>query len=337
MKKLFKLILVFILVALLFAVIQFARNRSTPQETEPGEKTTEQFSLKVDEPQPNFYTQTGTITVVGETSPNILLVASVSGDGQTVKASNDGKFSFPLSLNPGYNQLTVTVQSLQGEEKSYQSDLFFDDKPYISPKIATGEAKIATSVATNAALKKTVEDISTIKELAKYKMAAGLVKNYLRNVIEVTTENGSQTLVIQDKAVFVLTSKNKIGKLSDIQSGNFLIALGKPNSQDILETETVLIYPDKPKDSNLAIFGHVLDVEEGTLTIEKQNGETIELSFDEKSINPKLGQKVAIWATGDDKGITAQKILAFDDPNFEPKNATFSASPSASPSAKPKK
>jgi hypothetical protein len=336
MKKISKIILFFTVILIGFAAFQILKNKSIPTNTNQ-ETETESFPLKIDEPQPDFYTQTGTITVVGKTSPNSLLVAASFGDGQAIRVGQEGKFNFPISLDPGYNKLTVTVQNDKNEEKTYQADLFFDDKPYISPKVATDEAKIATRVATNEALKETVKEISDKRELAKYKMAAGLVKNYLKNVIEIATQNGSQTLDTQNDTVFVQTVKDKSAKFSDVQNGNFLVALGKPNSQNILETEAVLIYPGQPQDTNLSIFGHILKVEKGTLTIEKQNSETIELSFDEKGANPKLGQKVAIWATRDDKGTTAQKILAFDDPDFETKNATFSASPSASPSPKLKK
>jgi|GEM_PF-3974919 len=330
MKKTSKIILIFAIILICFAVFQILKNKSIPTNTTKKTET-EPFPLKIDEPQPDFYTQTGTITIVGKTSPNSLLVAASFGDGQAIRVGQEGNFNFPISLGPGYNKLTITVQNDKNEEKSYQADLFFDDKPYISPKVATDEAKIATRVATNEALKKTIEDISIIEELAKYKMAAGLVKNYLKNVIEIATQNGSQTLDTQNETVFILTEKDKSAKFSDVQNGNFLVALGKPNSQNILETEAVLIYPGQPQDTNLSIFGHISKVDKGILTIEKQNGETLELSFDEKSINPKLAQRVAIWATRDDKGITARKILAFDDPDFEPKNATFSASPSASP------
>jgi hypothetical protein len=86
------------------------------------------ITLEISDPQDNSIAPTKNVTVKGKTQPENFIVIDTDSFQDVTPASSDGTFSFPISLNLGGNDITLTAYNKNGESESKILTVLYQDE-----------------------------------------------------------------------------------------------------------------------------------------------------------------------------------------------------------------
>ncbi len=86
------------------------------------------LELLVDSPTGEMVTKSGKVTVSGKTEPNTTVVFYNDIDQNSVESDNSGHFAGTIALAPGINPLVVSAFTDQGEQKTLNLNLVYDNQ-----------------------------------------------------------------------------------------------------------------------------------------------------------------------------------------------------------------
>jgi len=116
---------IFILFLFFFAFFWLLPHfRNTPVTTNK-ESQAEPLLLTVNSPNDNEVVSTPTIKIAGRTNSNALIVIYSRDNEEVIAASQEGLFSTDFPLNEKLNEITITSQAENGEEKSIARDIYY--------------------------------------------------------------------------------------------------------------------------------------------------------------------------------------------------------------------
>lgn len=233
---------------------------------------------------------------------------------------------------------------------------------FLSPSaLAIQEATPSVKAATDSAAdKSTVQSVrdkvrQTIENLVrKPKAVVGNLTQVTDSTIAIKNKNGKSAMVATtvDTSYFkVVNDKKTEIKFQDLAIGDFTVALGYKNGNDILDAKRVITFDKEPVSNRQAVYGTVQTNAKGVLTIKNpQTGETWTIQTtsktkittidggamkDIKITDINEGDRVVAAGVLDDK---KDKTLKADRVHVPGKTGVTnpSTSPKASPSPSPK-
>lgn len=226
---------------------------------------TSEFKITLDKPENEDVVTEGSVTLSGITKPQVLVTVSGEDGDYILKADEKGAFEEEVELIPGVNQIKITAfdpdrigvdptgaQSIEKVLIVYSSS--FEKKTTEEPKTegATSESDIRLKVQQKVA-----------DALNKPKAYLGTVTDIADSTIQVKTAGGEirQISANKDEVAVVKTgTTNKIVKFTDIAIGDFIVAMGYKNENQVLDTQRILITPPVTEPKITATFGKGADV-----------------------------------------------------------------------------
>jgi hypothetical protein len=210
----------------------------TTEATPAAETKVSEFKITLDKPENEDVVTTDSITVSGITKPKSTVIISAEEDDYITQSNDQGLFSDEVDLTSGVNQIRVTAfdetstQSTQKVLVVYSSA--FEEK---------GEDRIE-------------------KAANKPKAYLGTVTDITDSTIQVRTMSSEIRQISTSPEVVVVKTdpSNKVVKLEDIAIGDFIVAMGYKNGNQVLSSQRILITPA---------------VTEPTITIAKGKGSDI--------------------------------------------------------------
>lgn len=233
------------------------------------------FDLTIAKPNDLNVIGNNPTTVSGITSSQSWLVVSDEEGDNLVKTETNGTFTKDLTLSGGVNQLLLTALKPTGESVSKSLNLIFSSE-FAKPE-ETPQPSASPSAETESEIRQKVQE-KVNEALKNPKAYLGVVTDISPNTIQIKNPQGEIQQISTDKEVTVAKSGKSGVKLTDIAIGDFIVAMGYKNGNEILETTRILITPPSTPLNLSVLMGTVAKVDKKTLTLTKPNSETLEVT-----------------------------------------------------------
>lgn len=283
------------------------RVRSSLKPKEDGKPTPTpqvvgQPKITIDKPENRSVVTSDLITVTGITKPSSWLVFSGEKEDYILESDGAGAFSKDIDLISGVNQIKVTSFNTAGDMISQEilvvySSLFVTATG--SPQSSTDEAGISQKVA---------QKLTQAKSQPKAYL--GTVTDIADSTIQIkNAESQIEQIAISASGISVVNTKgtnNKVLKLTDIAIGDFIVAMGYVNGNEVLGAQRIIV-TDPVTDIKMdAIIAKVTKVTTKglSLTTLKDNQEI--------SITPDKNTDIISFSGYKEKNIKLSDIVAED-------------------------
>jgi len=258
--------------------------QATPAAQNPGEE----LKVTLSTPENGDVVTVSPVSVSGITKPLAWIVVSGESGDYILQSDENGIFSQNVDLTPGINQIKITAldsndsQTLQKVLVVYSS-AFQLQTASTTPSAATGEAAINENVAQKVAA-----------AINRPKAYLGVVTDITNTTIQIKdTESQIQQISVGGGTPTVVDTKatnNKQIKLSDIAIGDFIVAMGYINSNQVLSAQRILV-TDPLSNSQLSVsLSKVTAATKKTLTV------TVIKSGQSATLTPDKNTTIASFA-----------------------------------------
>jgi hypothetical protein len=232
----------------------------------PTPQVVGQYKISLDKPEEGDVLTDTPATVSGITKPLTFLTFSGEKGDYTIQSDESGFFSQDVELIAGINQIKVTLFDTKGSEVSqkvivvYSSSFKQVGSASHTPSSATGSAEINQKVAQKVAEAK-----------SKPKAYFGTVTDIIDSTIQIkTTDAQIEQVAIGEAGIVVVNTKgtnNKALKLTDIAIGDFIVAMGYINGNQVLHAQRILV-TDPVTEPKISIsMAKVTDVSKKSLNV----------------------------------------------------------------------
>ncbi len=239
----------------------------------PSSSPISEFKITLVGPENEDVVTESTIKVSGITKALVWVTISAEDGDYIIQSDEKGVFEEEVELTTGVNQIKITAFDPQGNQSVekvlvvYSSAFEKKAVPTDSPETGSTEAGIRERVA-----QKLEETIN------KPKAYIGVVTDITDSTIQIKTSSGEirQISVLSDETTVVKTTPtNKIVKLTDVAIGDFIVAMGYKNGNQVLKAQRILITPAVTEPKINVVYGKVTGAEKSALTIStlKENKE----------------------------------------------------------------
>lgn len=222
--------------------------KGNPTPTATPQTGVGQFKITLNKPE-NFDVLTATpVEVTGITKPLTWVVVSSSKGDFLTQSAEDGTFSIDVGLVAGINFIKASSVNIQGSTST--PDIFaVYSASFITSNAAvnnaTGEADIQNAVAQKLA-----------QAQKPPKAYIGTVTDITDSTIQIKTTDSQIRQIATDKGnVAVVNTKgtnNKAVKITDIAIGDFIVAMGYVDGNEVLDSQRILI-ADPPTELQIGV------------------------------------------------------------------------------------
>lgn len=210
-------------------------------------------------------------SINGITRPGEIVIISAEEEDYILNSEEDGSFSSEIDLIGGLNEIIVSVIALEGDFTSETLNLVYSTQ--FVPKTDQGEEE--GSQATDAASQIRENVQQKIKEASSNPLSyIGTITDITENTIQISNidDEIQQISVSQEETDFVKVTKTstKIA-FSDIAIGDYIIAMGYVNGDEVLEASRALITTELEENKLGLVTGLVTQAERNELVIKTLN------------------------------------------------------------------
>jgi hypothetical protein len=250
----------------------------TPFAQNPGEE----LKVTLNTPENDDVVTVSPVSVSGITKPLAWIVVSGTTGDYILQSDENGIFSQNVDLTPGINQIKITALDSNGSQTLQKvlvvySSAFQLQTVNATPGIASGEASINENVAQKVAA-----------AMNRPKAYLGVVTDITNTTIQIKDiDSQIQQISVGSTGLSVVDTKgtnNKQIKLTDIAIGDFIVAMGYINSNQVLSAQRILI-TDPLSTSQLSIsLSSVTTVTKKSLTVtDIKSGQSATLTPDKNT------------------------------------------------------
>ena len=277
-----------------------------PTPTPGSQNPEEEFKITLNTPENNDVVTVSPVTVSGITKPLTWIIASGEAEDYILQSDDKGIFTQDVVLEPGINRIGIAAfdpagsQSIQKVLAVYSSVFQLRTVTgFTRQGAATGDAAIRDNVAQKVAA-----------AMDQPKAYLGVVTDITSSTIQIKSpESQIEQIAIGSDGISVVNATgttSKTVKLSDIAIGDFIVAMGYVNGDDVLMAQRILI-TDPLEDSGIkASIGKVSKTTAKTITV------TDAASGEESIITPGKNTVIASFGGGKTVSIKIAAIKADD-------------------------
>lgn len=258
-----------------------------------------QSKIVIDKPENFSVTQDSPINVTGVTnSLTWVIVSTENGDfiGQSLE---DGTFNVVTDLDSGVNHLKATSINPQGNTSSQNLITVFSESFQTPSPIASTEADIKKVAADKfaAAQKPPKAYIGSVTDIADSTIQ---IKSIGSEIQQIAT-NKLNVAVVNTKG-----TNNKAVKLTDIAIGDFIVAMGYVDGNDVLDVQRILITDSISEPTINISIKKVTNVSKKNITVTDTNG------TNEATITIDKNTDIKGFSDGETKDISLSNISNLD-------------------------
>lgn len=224
------------------------------QTSSPSPKP--EFAITIASPSENSVITQSPVLISGITKATALVAISPEEKDYFVTATENGSFEQKVELIGGINKIIFTAFDEKGTEAGQELTVIYSSE-------FTKAMKEKTATAT--------ESADSVREIVEEKIEAalknplaylGTVTDIVESTLQIKSNSGEILQVsVSNDATFVKTGKNaKEVKFSDIAIGDFIVAMGFKNGNNVLNTKRILITDAPTPITRKAIYVQVTAV-----------------------------------------------------------------------------
>ncbi len=270
----------------------------TPQANLKG-----QLKIALNKPEDYSVTTESVITVSGITKSSSWVVASNETNDFITKAGNDGTFLLDVDLKSGVNILKVTSLNNQSETSTEKVLVVYSPSFQTSTPSPTSDSKSFEASSESDIDKAVALKVAQVGNNPKAYI--GTVTDITDTTIQIKSMNSQiQQIETGNNDVNVVDSKGtttKIVKLTDIAIGDFIVAMGYVDGDEVLDVQRILITNTLTETQITTSIKKV--VKEGTKSIE-----VIETDGSTQTITPGKNTEIYSYLEGKTTSIKLSSI-----------------------------
>lgn len=181
----------------------------------------QEFKITINKPEEGDVITTESLVVSGITKPKTIVIISGEEDDYLVSSDDKGFFAKEVNLTAGVNRLVFTAFDASGTKSTEKISII-----YSSAFEEKGEDRLEKAANKPKAYMGTVTDItdSTIQ-----------IRSVSSEIKQISTK--------ENVAVVKTSPQPKEVKLTDIAIGDFIVAMGYKNGNEVLASQRILITP----------------------------------------------------------------------------------------------
>lgn len=271
---------------LMFGVVRInsALRTPSPANSIPAPSATPkgEFGITLAKPEDRDVVTESPITFSGVTSPDAWVVISTDTDDFIFPAQANGTFSQDVKLSAGVNLISVAAYKNGGQSAYfplvivYSSEFSKNTVPSATPASGTSEADIRQKVIQKVeeVLKKPTSYLGTVTDIAAGTLQ---IKTGSSEIEQIST-------AASGIAVLKAGKTNKEIKLADIAIGDFVVAMGYKNGNNVLNAQRILSTSPIGSPTASSVYGNVSGIDKKNITISSlTNNQSYTLVYDKKT------------------------------------------------------
>lgn len=175
--------------------------------------------------------------ITGITKPLTWVVVSTDKNDYLTQSGEDGAFSVGADLNAGINNVKAVVINPQGGSADQNLTVVYSSS--LKDNLATPEATSSGDEIENSVALKLAQTANPLKAYV------GTVTDIIDSTIQIKSlDSQIQQISTKDKTIPVVNTKgtaNKTIKIGDVAIGDFIVAMGFIDGNDVLEAKRILV------------------------------------------------------------------------------------------------
>ena len=261
-----------------------------------------QFKITIDKPENLDVVTTDKISVSGITKSLTWVIISTEKGDYLTQSLADGTFSIEVGLVSGVNNIKATSNDRDNNISSQDILAVYSSSFQLStplPDTATSEADIKKAVA-----------LKLSQAEKPPKAYIGTVTDIADSTIQIKTlDSQIQQIATDEFVVSAINSKgtsNKAIKLTDIALGDFVVAMGYVDGNDVLDVQRILV-------TDPLVENKVNITMQKAVSVTKKSINLVAISDgEEKTITPDKNTDLVSFIDGKTKTITTSAISPND-------------------------
>lgn len=274
-------------------VTQSIKRMSQPVvENKKKEQSKNQISLSISNLYDYDIVTDDPIKITGLTKPQSIVVVSTTTDDFFTKSNDEGVFEVEVSLPAGLSE--IILRESQSKDSFQKMVLVYSTefKKYIDIDKDNGKTH------------KTTAYVGTITDISS-------------GAIQIKTNSGDikQMSTTEETSYINTLKKNTEIKLTDLAIGDYIVSMGFLNGNKVLDSKRILVTSPLAKNTVEIISGTINTLSKTKITIDKDNGETEEITLPKKWNGPNInelekGQKIIFVGTRENEKYTTRTIFS---------------------------
>lgn len=310
--------------------------KSGPDETPQETPVPQQVDLVVASPESGMVLTSSPTKVSGITKAGNFVALIGEEDDAIVAADETGAFEGEIKLTGGLNEIVVVSFDAADGQTSQTINVAYSSQ--FAPTEPQGESSTATDEA----------DVIRDKVQKKAVEAANKPIFYMGSVTDITEMSIQmkdsageikQVSVDKDTDFVKVTTETKQASYDDTAIGDFIIAMGYNDGNDVLAAKRVIITTQPSKTTRTANIGKITQISGKKVTMESPD-QTLTLEFGKSWKGPEISELeegIQIIAVGEvkEQTLTVRTLFIIPEATPEATPAEKEATPSPTPASTP--
>jgi hypothetical protein len=276
-------------------------SNGSDNKTEASPTPTPEFGITIAKPEVGQVVTESPTKITGITEPNSYVVASLDDEDFVTKSKGDGAFEIEVDLVGGINQILLTSITDSGQMASttitvaHSTELSFEKDSDTTQEESTDSSDVIRE--------KVQEKVLKAKTIPYFYM--GTVTDISESTIQIRTSDGviKQVATTEDGTNYVsLVNDREEIEFSDVAIGDFMLAMGFKNSNEVLDAQRVLVIETPGEIERKIIYGQISSISTGEIELNVENQDSpIVLDFPKTWKGPdldELSENESLIATG---------------------------------------
>lgn len=240
-------------------------NTMVTQETSPSSVPEKNISeLSIVSPVPNSVLTDATATITGLSS-NSKYVIAMTQNTETIDEVLNGEFSFDVELEGGLNTIYIFGVSDTGNIISQELPLVF------TTRLDNNDENNDEEDINERVQERLNEQVNPIISFI------GTVTDITEEYFQIRSQSGEiNQLSVNEQTTYAsdIQKNSKEIEFADVAIGDFIVAMGRLDANEILNTQRVIVTsPPPPENNYLVSKGVITDITRNDITINSEGGE----------------------------------------------------------------
>lgn len=253
--------------------------------------------------------------ISGITRKEVWIAISAEENDYIFKSRQDGSFEQEVELIGGLNQILIKAFDEDGASVEEKINLVFSTEFLEEEREETQPESNEATEEPDIVREKVQEKVEEARKNPKAYL--GTVTDIVEETIQIKSDEGEiqQVSVDEEKTEFVNIGKTKKTiKYSELAIGDFIIAMGYRDTNEVLNARRVLLTDAYEPINRKVIYGEILEIAKKEITLKQPDGNQWTAKFGVKWVGPELdeleiGGNVIIVGTTEDAKVSVRTLF----------------------------
>jgi hypothetical protein len=233
-----------------------------------------EFGLTLAKPENESVSTSDSVNVTGLTKADSLLVIAGEDKDYFLIVAKDGTFEKEIDLIGGVNQILITSFDASGQSVNEKLTIVYSSEFAKSIKTPSPTTAAQSTSTEGSEIREKVQE-KVEEALLNPKAYLGTITDINEKTIQIKTDSGEiKQVSVADGAMIIKTgTTNKEVKITDMAIGDYIVAMGFKNGNNVLQSQRILITSPLGPIARKIISGNIIKITKNNLTLSLSNEE----------------------------------------------------------------